>query len=88
MANLAMNSREINNICIYGMGGIGGYFGGKIVDAISKFQIPNKKVFFIARGEHLAEIKKNGLILNTIEQQGIVCRAGADMRTGSVGSTR
>ena len=82
MANLGTSSREINNICIYGMGGIGGYFGGKIVDAISKFQISNKKVFFIARGEHLAEIKKNGLILNTIDQQGIVCRA--DLATDNI----
>ena len=82
MANLGTISREINNICIYGMGGIGGYFGGKIVDAISKFQIPNKKVFFIARGEHLAEIKKNGLLLNIIDQQGIVCRA--DLATDNI----
>jgi len=79
---LGIISREINNICIYGMGGIGGYFGGKIADAISKFQIPNKKVFFIARGEHLAEIKKKGLILNTIDQQGIVCRA--DLATDNI----
>jgi len=64
------------------MGGIGGYFGGKIAHAISKFQIPNKKVFFIARGEHLMEIKKNGLILNTIEQEGIVCRA--DLATDNI----
>lgn len=82
MINLGRISREINNICIYGMGGIGGYFGGKIADAISKFQIPNKKVFFIARGEHLSEIKKNGLILNTIEQQGIVCKA--DLATDDI----
>ena len=82
MVNLGRTSQEINNICIYGMGGIGGYFGGKIADAISKFQIPNKKVFFIARGEHLAEIKKNGLILNTIDQQGIVCKA--DLATDDI----
>jgi len=82
MVILATISREISNICIYGMGGIGGYFGGKIADAISKFQIPNKKVFFIARGEHLAEIKKKGLILNTIEQQGIVCKA--DLATANI----
>ena len=82
MTNLATINTEINNICIYGMGGIGGYFGGKIVDAINKLQIKNKKVFFIARGEHLAQIKKNGLILKTIEQPEIVCRA--DLATDNI----
>jgi len=79
---LGMINRKINNICIYGMGGIGGYFGGKLVHAISKLQILDKKVFFIARGEHLAEIKKNGLILNTIEESGMVCRA--DLATDNI----
>ena len=74
MENLRANGREINNICIYGMGGIGGYFGGKIADAIHTLQIQSKKIFFIARGQHLSEIKKNGLILNTIGRRGIVCR--------------
>ena len=82
MINLEMKGREINNICIYGMGGIGGYFGGKIVHAISKFQIQKKKVFFIARGEHLAQIKKNGLILNTLDEQGMICKA--DLATDDI----
>ena len=41
-------------IAIYGTGGVGGYFGGRLARA-------GEKVVFIARGEHLRAIKANGL---------------------------
>lgn len=51
------------NIAIIGVGGVGGYFGGKIAKC---FEINTlNKVYFIARGEHLEQIKTNGLILET-----------------------
>jgi len=68
------NKGEIKNICIYGVGGVGGYFGGKIALGLSRIRNTTKRVFFIARGAHLDEIKKNGLILNTSEERGIICR--------------
>jgi 2-dehydropantoate 2-reductase len=61
-------------IWVYGVGGVGGYFGGKIARAIEEKGWPEKKVYFIARGRHLEEIRKNGLILNTSDETGIVCR--------------
>ncbi|MHC2995509.1 MAG: hypothetical protein IBV53_08425 [Candidatus Atribacteria bacterium] len=29
-------SKKIKSVCIYGIGGVGGYFGGKIAHKISK----------------------------------------------------
>ena len=65
---------EIKNICIFGAGSVGGVFGGKIAHAIAQKPDSLRKVFFIARGAHLEEIKKNGLILNTPEERGILCK--------------
>ncbi|HKY29058.1 MAG TPA: 2-dehydropantoate 2-reductase [Pyrinomonadaceae bacterium] len=41
-------------IAIFGTGGVGGYFGGRLADA-------GEDVTFIARGEHLRAIRANGL---------------------------
>ena len=41
-------------IAIYGSGGVGGYFGARLAAA-------GNEVHFIARGAHLAAIRKNGL---------------------------
>ena len=53
---------QITNICIYGVGGVGGYFGAKIIDGDKNKSL---NVTFIARGNNLEAIKKNGLALNT-----------------------
>lgn len=47
------------NILIFGIGGIGGYFGGKL--AQSGFDVT-----MLARGEHLEMIKKNGIEVESI----------------------
>ncbi len=44
---------------IAGIGGVGGYFGGLL--ARNYYRSKNIEVYFYARGEHLNEIKKNGL---------------------------
>ncbi len=44
---------------VYGIGGVGGYFGGKLSRA-------GFEVSMIARGSHLEEIKKNGLKVESI----------------------
>jgi 2-dehydropantoate 2-reductase len=64
---------SIDHICIFGVGGTGGYFGGKIARMARSGNL-TCKVYFIARGDHLKKIKKNGLILNTDQESGIVCR--------------
>ncbi len=65
---------SLNNIWVYGVGGVGGYFGGKIALAVGKHGPSSRKVFFIARGRHLEEIQKRGLTLNTSDQMGMICK--------------
>lgn len=62
----------MQKICIYGIGGVGGYFGGKIAYEIQQQQ-KETQVYFIARGPHLAAIQQQGLVLNSSEQQGMRC---------------
>jgi 2-dehydropantoate 2-reductase len=52
-------------IGIIGIGGVGGYFGGKLAKANERSG--EHEVIFIARGEHLQAIQKNGLHLYTKE---------------------
>lgn len=65
---------QINNICIFGVGAVGGFFGAKIAHRLAQQKDTTTKVFFIGRGKHLEEIKKHGLILNTVEKQSITCK--------------
>lgn len=52
-------------IAIAGIGGVGGYYGGKLAYAYERGG--QHEVYFIARGEHLAKIKENGLILDAVD---------------------
>ncbi|MDO9045194.1 MAG: 2-dehydropantoate 2-reductase [Methanobacteriaceae archaeon] len=56
---------EIKNICIYGTGGVGGFFGGQMAHNLEKLGDESLKIIFIARGEHLRKIQEDGLILKT-----------------------
>jgi 2-dehydropantoate 2-reductase len=55
------NLHEIKRVCIYGAGGVGGYFGAKIAETAAE-------VYFIARGEHLKAIQQHGIIVKTPER--------------------
>jgi 2-dehydropantoate 2-reductase len=46
-------------IAIFGTGGVGGYFGGRLAEA-------GEEVIFIARGEHLQAIQTQGLQVDSI----------------------
>lgn len=46
-------------VAVVGLGGVGGYFGGKL--ALKYAPTKEHDIYFIARGKHLAEIKRNGL---------------------------
>ena len=67
------NEYSVHIIWIYGVGGVGGYFGGKIAYQAAHETDSDKRVFFLARGEHLKAIRQNGLILNTAEHNGMMC---------------
>ena len=62
------------NVCVVGVGGVGGYFGGKLAHTFSSNPDSPVKIFFVARGRHLEAIKRNGLILKCPEFGIITCR--------------
>ena len=45
-------------IAVFGVGGVGGYFGGRLAQA-------GERVAFIARGAHLDAISRNGLVVES-----------------------
>jgi 2-dehydropantoate 2-reductase len=53
------------NIAVVGIGGVGGYLGGKMAGRYAAGS--EARITFIARGKHLEEIRKNGLQLITPE---------------------
>lgn len=66
-----LRERSMNmNIGIIGVGGVGGYFGGKICSLTS---IPGTNVYFVARGKHLDEIRKKGLSVSTATEGDWIC---------------
>jgi len=70
----------MKNIGIFGVGGVGGFFGGKLCQANHR----QNNVTFFARGEHLEEIRKNGLILKTEKEGELLCHP--DLATDSIES--
>jgi len=62
------------NVCVIGVGGVGGYFGGKLAHTFSSNSELSVDIFFIARGKHLGAIKENGLIVKSPEFGSITCK--------------
>ncbi len=60
----------MKNICIYGVGGVGGYFSAKMIQNDSHHRY---NISLIARGSHLEQIKNNGLELIS-ENERIIAR--------------
>ncbi|MBP8717532.1 MAG: 2-dehydropantoate 2-reductase [Candidatus Atribacteria bacterium] len=61
-------SKQIKKIAVFGIGGVGGYFGGRIAHKINKDNLA-KEIYFIGRGEHLQTIQKQGLTLVTDQEE-------------------
>src|SRR5580765_7415491 len=64
---------------IFGTGGVGGYFGGRLAEA-------GEDVTFIARGAHLEAIRKNGLTVESVAGDFRVLPAKATDDPALVGS--
>lgn len=60
---------EKSNIIVFGTGGIGGFFGSQI----SNSKKEKVHITFVARGEHLKAIKKNGLMLSCYDGEYKTC---------------
>ena len=67
-------------IVIFGTGGVGGYFGGRLAQA-------GEDVTFIARAEHLRAIKTNGLKVDSSSGDFVVYPAKATDNVSEVGET-
>lgn len=68
--------KKIQTIWVLGLGGVGGYFGGRIAHNL-KQNNDIKQVYFIARGQHLKHIQANGLKLQTNNEQYTCYPAGS-----------
>ncbi len=71
-------------IAVLGIGGIGGYYGGKL--ALAYAGSGRHEIIFIARGEHLTAIKKNGLRLKSPEGEWTAVPTLATDRAEDIGS--
>lgn len=67
-------------IVVFGTGGVGGYFGGRLAQA-------GEDVTFIARGEHLRAIRSNGLKVDSPSGDFVINPAKATDNVGEVGAT-
>jgi 2-dehydropantoate 2-reductase len=61
------------NIAVIGLGGVGGFFGGKLARLTETDS--SLHLSFIARGDHLREIQKSGLLLDSDEGE-MICKPG------------
>jgi 2-dehydropantoate 2-reductase len=59
-------------LCVVGIGGVGGYFGGRLAHARQGTE--GDEVHFLARGEHLRAIRAEGLRLVTSDRGELLCR--------------
>ncbi|MDO9528470.1 MAG: 2-dehydropantoate 2-reductase [Syntrophales bacterium] len=59
-------------IAIVGIGGVGGYFGGKLARQYDSKD--DHQIFFVVRGPHLEKIKESGLEVTTQEEGTFVAR--------------
>jgi 2-dehydropantoate 2-reductase len=62
------------NVCVIGVGGVGGYFGGKLTHTFSSNPDSSVNIFFVARGKHLEAIRQNGLVLKSPEFGSVTCQ--------------
>lgn len=65
-------------VAVVGVGGVGGYFGGRLAQA-------GHEVFLVARGAHLAAIRAGGLRVQSVAGDFLVRPAGATDRPAEVG---
>lgn len=52
-------------VCVFGAGGVGGYFGGRLAQLAEVD--PDLEVAFIARGDHLSALQDAGLQVDSLE---------------------
>jgi 2-dehydropantoate 2-reductase len=68
------SNKKIERIAVYGVGGVGGYFGGQLANKINEQHDKEREIYFIGRGAHLQEIKKQGLTLKIADLTPLICK--------------
>jgi len=63
---------NIKSIGIIGVGGVGGYFGGKLCHVQKNGS--GFSITFVARGEHLRAIQESGLLLSSEDDGDLLCK--------------
>jgi 2-dehydropantoate 2-reductase len=66
-------------IAVFGVGGVGGYFGGRLAQA-------GEEVVFIARGEHLRALRTHGLRVESLKGDFVVAPVQATDDPAQVGA--
>jgi nucleoside-diphosphate-sugar epimerase len=66
---IRLQDRDIR-VAVFGTGGVGGYFGGRLAEA-------GEDVIFIARGDHLRAIKEKGLKVDSPDGDFVIYPAKA-----------
>lgn len=66
-------------IAVFGVGGVGGYFGGRLAQA-------GEEVVFIARGEHLRALRTHGLQVESLKGDFVVAPVQATDDPAQVGA--
>jgi 2-dehydropantoate 2-reductase len=66
-------------ILVMGSGGVGGYFGGRLAAA-------GNDVTFVARGSHLAAMRENGLLLDSLLGEALIKPAKAVLDPAEAGT--
>src|SRR5215813_10970865 len=66
-------------IAVYGTGGVGGYFGGRLAQA-------GCSVVFLARGHHFEAIRRSGLLVESISGDFVVHPAEVADSAQSIGT--
>ena len=74
-----LDKEVVMRVAVYGTGGIGGYFGGRLAQA-------GEDVVFIARGEHLRAICEEGLKVDSIKGDFVIQPAQATESPGEIGA--
>jgi len=72
------------HIAVFGVGGVGGYFGGRLAKLAAE-EDENLKVVFIARGQHLDAMRDNGLRVDSLKGDFWVKQVQATDNPASVG---
>jgi len=70
----ASGSRELRNLAVFGVGGVGGFVAARLGTLLTGTGVPGPRLYLIARGAHLEAMRQKGLRLKTPKEGELLCR--------------